>query len=318
MVRMGKYGLLWIGIMLATQVFSQKLDGHWYGIGTLQTSGEYNGYLSELILQQKGKNVSGKFLYYFRDSLVTVPIRGNFDVDNNRLTINPFPVIYYLSPSAKNSIDCRLSGSFVLIASKTSSQLSGKLFPDTDHRYTVPDINYRLTRSDDTASWVVNELPELPEKRTDTLLTQENKPGTGMITTAKKPPSPIEQELPDSSVIKAFVSREKKYTRELVIQNPTLQIEIYDNGKIDYDSVSLFLNNRLVLPKSMLTHRAIRLTIELDPSLPFNELSMFAENLGMIPPNTAAMIVHDGKEKYEILLSSDLSKSATLKLIKKE
>lgn len=81
--------------------------------------------------------------------------------------------------------------------------------------------------------------------------------------------------------------------------------------------VSLYLNNKLVLPKVSLTHRAVRLTINLDPSLPFNELSMFAENLGTKPPNTAALILYDGATRYETLLSSDLSKSATLKLKKK-
>jgi hypothetical protein len=46
---------------------------------------------------------------------------------------------------------------------------------------------------------------------------------------------------------------------------------------------------------------------------------MFAENLGMIPPNTAALIVRDGQKEYQLLLQSDFSKSATLKLkVKKQ
>ena len=68
----------------------------------------------------------------------------------------------------------------------------------------------------------------------------------------------------------------------------------------------------------MLKHKAIHLTIDLDPNLEFNELSMLAENLGMIPPNTAALVIYDGKIRYETLLSSDLSKSATIKLVKKK
>ena len=68
----------------------------------------------------------------------------------------------------------------------------------------------------------------------------------------------------------------------------------------------------------MLTHKAIRLTIDLDPNLEYNELSMLAENLGMIPPNTAALVIYDGKIRYETLLTSDLSKSATIKLVKKK
>jgi hypothetical protein len=59
--------------------------------------------------------------------------------------------------------------------------------------------------------------------------------------------------------------------------------------------------------------------LQLDPTKEFNELSMFAENLGMIPPNTAALIVRDGQKEYQLLLQSDFSKSATLKLkVKKQ
>ncbi len=294
--------------MLASiSTYSQNLSGHWYGIGILQTTGEYNGYLSEMILHQKGKTVSGKFLYYFRDSLVTVNIKGNFNESTNQLIIQPFPVIYYLSPSAKNSIDCMLSGNFILVTSQVSSVLAGKLFPDNDHRYTVPDLNYRLTRSDDTAGVVMSDIPE--PVIMDTL------PKHYIKILQKLIPEVAPQE---AQSIEAFATRSKTYTRELDIKNSSLRLEIYDNGEIDYDSVSLFLNNHLILPKTMLTHRAIRLTIQLDPTLPFNELSMFAENLGRIPPNTAALIVHDGDVKYEILLTSDLSKSATLKLVRKQ
>jgi len=69
---------------------------------------------------------------------------------------------------------------------------------------------------------------------------------------------------------------------------------VYDNGSIDYDSVSILLNDKVILPKAMLTHRSIKLTVDLDESLEFNELGMFAENLGMIPPNTASLIIRDG------------------------
>ncbi|MEI9959262.1 MAG: hypothetical protein WDM90_23780 [Ferruginibacter sp.] len=31
---------------------------------------------------------------------------------------------------------------------------------------------------------------------------------------------------------------------------------------------------------------------------------MYAENLGTIPPNTALMIIYDGKKRYEINISS--------------
>lgn len=272
---------------------AQQVNGHWFGIGMLQTTRQYNTYMSELVLQQKGKSVNGYLNYYFKDSLVKVTVTGSFDQQTHRLSLNPFPVMYYLSPSAKNSIDCSMSGSFVLLASKTESLLTGRLFGDDDHKYTVPDISLRLTKSNDTALLVMKD--DEPEEKKDTVI------AAPVIPTA----------------LEAFNQRGKIVTKELEVSNTVLKLQLYDNGSIDYDSVSLFLNNKMILPKTLLTHKAIKINIELDPTLEINELSMFAENLGMIPPNTAALILYDGTTRYETLLTSDLNKSATLRLKKK-
>jgi hypothetical protein len=287
--------LLLLMIISGNRSVAQNVDGHWYGIGLVQMTGEYNGYLSELVLRQKGRAVSGIFNYYFKDSLVKVNLNGIFDEQTRKLTIKPFALIYYRSPSARNSIDCYMSGNFVLTASKSESVLTGTLVSDADHRYTVPWISLKLKRSDDTTDLVMIDEPE-PVQKTDTLVTL-----------------PVS---PETQAVEAFVKREKVFTKELDITNNSIRLELYDNGEIDYDSVSLFLNNKLILPKTKLDHRAIRLTIQLDPTLEYNELSMFAENLGRIPPNTAALIIYDGKARYETLLTSDLSKSASLKLKK--
>jgi len=295
MYRLIKLACLAVILLITIALPAQNVNGHWFGIGMLQTTEQYNGYLSEMVLRQKGNTVFGELGYYFKDSLVKVALNGNFDELTHKLSIKPFIVMYYRSPNARNSIDCKMSGNFVLLASKAESILSGNLVSDADHRYTVPDINFRFKRSDDTAALVMKDEPE------------EIKQDTVPAVSSEK-----------NKTIEAFAKREKLFTKELEIVNSSLRLELYDNGAIDYDSVSLFLNNQLILPKTMLTHKAIRLTIQLDPNLEFNELSMFAENLGMIPPNTAALIVYDGKIRYETLLTSDLSKSATLKLKRKK
>jgi hypothetical protein len=116
----------------------------------------------------------------------------------------------------------------------------------------------------------------------------------------------------------SFTKRAKVFTKVIEVENSSLRLEIYDNGEIDGDVVALYLNNKKILPSTGLTHRAVRINIKLDESLEYNELSMFAENLGRVPPNTAALIIYDGTTKYETLLSSDLSKSASIKLVKKK
>ncbi len=140
-------------------------------------------------------------------------------------------------------------------------------------------------------------------------------PTTALVTTlTTSTKNQIEQPLPIKDTVPIVETRLKNYIREIDIDNENIRVEIYDNGTIDYDSVSLYLNGKEVMAKSMLNHRSIKLNLHLDPNKEFNELSMFAENLGMTPPNTAALIVRDGQKEYQLLLQSDFSKSATLKL----
>jgi hypothetical protein len=292
---------IFLFLLMQITAFSQNVNGHWYGVGIVQTSGEYSNYMSELVLRQKGKTISGALNYYFKDSLVKVPVSGTYDDQTHSLRIKPFPMIYYLSVNAKNSIDVSMSGDFTLLASKTESVLSGNLLSDAAHRRTTPPINFRFKRSNDTTDVVMKDEEEEIEK---TIITKDTiaaaaTPGTDEIT-------------------QQFTQRAKIFTKEIAVENTRLRVEIYDNGEVDGDVVSLYLNNKKILPSSGLTHKAIRFTIDLDLSLEYNELSMFAENLGRIPPNTAALILYDGTIKYQTLLSSDLSKSATIKLVKKQ
>ncbi len=282
-------------LLIHAHSFSQNVEGHWYGVGIVQAANDNNNYMSELILRDKGRVVSGTLQYYFKDSLIKVAINGSYDDETHKLRIRPFLMIYYLSPNARKSIDVKMSGDFTLLASKTESVLSGSLVSDAEHRRTTPPINFRFTRSNDTADLVMKDEPE----------------ETGKDTIAAIVPQPVQP-------AEVFTQRPKVFTKEIEVVNSSLRLEIYDNGEIDGDEISLFLNNKRILVKSKLTHRAIRVNIELDPSLEYNELSMFAENLGMIPPNTAALILYDGKTRYETLLSSDLNKSATLKLKQKK
>jgi hypothetical protein len=286
----------------------QEVNGHWYGIGMIANTQDYNSYLSELVLRQKGSRVSGELNYYYKDSLVQAKLTGTYNRQTRKLSIRPFDMIYYRSPNAGNSIDCRLSGDFTLLISKASTSLNGRLFSDADHKYTVPDISYRFVKSDDTANLVMHE--------------PEPKPVIAMVTASEKKDTitkpMVAPNVSADLAMENFTKRPKLFTKEIEVENNSLRLEIYDNGEIDYDSVTLYLNNKRILPKSMLTHRAIRLTIELDPALAYNELSMFAENLGRIPPNTAALVIYDGKLRYETLLSSDLNKSATIKLTRKK
>lgn len=85
---------------------------------------------------------------------------------------------------------------------------------------------------------------------------------------------------------------------------PTLKVDIYDNGQVDGDVISIFLNDKLLLPPKMLTADPISLVINAEDQREYYDLIMYAESMGKIPPNTALMIVTTSTSRYEINITS--------------
>lgn len=56
-------------------------------------------------------------------------------------------------------------------------------------------------------------------------------------------------------------------------------------------------------------------TLALDTSI--NEISMFAENLGTISPNTALAVIYAGDKRYELSMTSTYIKNAAIRFRKK-
>lgn len=291
--------------VIGIQTDAQSVTGHWYGIGKVAVPGEHSTYLSELIIRQKGSIVTGELQYYFRDSLFTVKLKGSFNNNTRKLIFKPIPFIYYLSTNTKKGIDCMMTGNFTLLVNRTKSVLTGAFESDAAHRYTSPDIQFRFSYSTDTIP-LTRELitEEKDETSIDSFVTNAFI-GFDTLTAQKPAPDPV------------FQAREKVYMREIEIGSNTIFLQLYDNGSIDNDSIAVYLNNRLVITPIQLTHRAIKRTLVLDSSLEINELSMFAVNLGTIPPNTAALIMYDGAKRHELILTSDLNRTATIRLRRK-
>ncbi|MFN8251895.1 MAG: hypothetical protein U0V75_08420 [Ferruginibacter sp.] len=99
----------------------------------------------------------------------------------------------------------------------------------------------------------------------------------------------------------------------------SIRVDIYDNGEIDGDSVSLFFGNELLVNKKKITASPISFFVSLDKKInPIAHLRLVAESLGSIPPCTALMIVTTKSKRYEVRLSSSFKKNATVELFLKE
>lgn len=122
----------------------------------------------------------------------------------------------------------------------------------------------------------------------------------------------------DSSITRFDpVNRKIEVVKELELEIDSVRISLYDNGEIDGDSISVFLNQSRIVTNQLLSARAIQFKIPLDSLTEFVEIIMVAENLGAIPPNTAIMVVEAGEKIYQILLSSSFEKSASVRIKRK-
>jgi len=107
-------------------------------------------------------------------------------------------------------------------------------------------------------------------------------------------------------------NRENELVQTISVTTNEVTINIYDNGTIDHDTISVYLDKKLVIAHQMLTTDAITLKIKLDENNDYHELVMVADNLGDIPPNTSLMVVKAGEKRYEVRIASTEQKNAVV------
>ena len=98
--------------------------------------------------------------------------------------------------------------------------------------------------------------------------------------------------------------RQKQFIKTIDITGTSFHIDIYDNGQVDGDTVTIFLNDKLIIPSKKLTTTPISMDVKIEENIDIYDITMYAETLGTIPPNTALMIVTTSTDRYEINITS--------------
>jgi hypothetical protein len=135
-------------------------------------------------------------------------------------------------------------------------------------------------------------------------------------------PMPVKNEKTNTPFVKQltieekFVSRKKELAVEIPLSGDSVELRFYDNAEIDGDSISLFLNDRLIFSHIRLLASAYVIKLSVKDLLPVNELIMVAENLGSIPPNTSYMVAIVNNQRYEARLESTEGSSAMVRFVK--
>lgn len=296
-------------LFLGSIAYGQNIVGFWYGNANVTNGGSANNYLIELVLKQEQASVQGVLNYYFRNTYRSIQLNGTYNASTRKLELKNIPVTYFASTSTME-VDCMMDFTAILRVAKAGSILNGVFSSQSEYRTTCPDIafNLELDKNISQHDSVVTAIKQFKETY------QFWQPEEGDTLVASKV---IQRPVVNYVVNNQYKEREKVIEREITVDADSIVVDFYDNGEIDGDSISVFFNDQLLTFNRRLSTKSIQFKLGLDPNREINEITMFADNLGAIPPNTALMLVNDGKTRHDIRLSSNLQKSATV-LIKRK
>lgn len=268
--------------LLTSSVLSaQDLNGIWRGTLTPKAGGCFPVYNLELQISFVNNTITGNaYDYYDKSRFVRLDFNGRFNASTKRLVLIEDKVLTVQIP--RDCFVCIKTYDLTYSRNGKIEYLTGDFKGmGTDKQTACPPGSITLQRV---------MVPEFPVqiRQNDTLA-----------------------KLQQSMQLKP---REKEVVKVYEIDTSSLKIDIYDNAEIDDDTVSVFMNNTLLLYKKRLTDRALTLNVQAFPGQEY-ELMMYAENLGRIPPNTALMVITSGKKRYELRVVSSDTKSAVIKFV---
>ena len=335
---MRKFGVL-IFLLILTfvnhQVHAQTLTGSWEGrmgseilqINIEQKNGALCGYTHDIEIEDKSSFCSAKFTgtYLFEE--------GKWYLQGYQFITRSASHVFmsikiWFDPADRSNI---------LRASVTPSEISLRMhdyFSDEVILYRkskkpIPYPGQKGSCFDEKIDKLSPERePKIEVIKKPTSPSAPSKKDTVRIANPKKPQVPIpptsidtvriikpkKPEIPDSSVskIKTMEARKNSEQSRVVIHSKNLNLKLYDNGVVDGDIISVFYNGKLLVSNQRLSEKAIELNITLDEKAKTHEITLFAENLGDIPPNTALIIVTAGKQRFELRSKASLEENAVL------
>ncbi len=209
--------------------------------------------------------------------------------------------MYFRTENTLMGVDCPVKGSFTLKAAQAETSLSGDFISDALHTYTCVPIKIKFLKETENEPSLKEKIETINTVIKDSVAVPEETPAQKIENEARR-----QMKMRISNII-----------RILDVSDDSVRVDLYDNAEFDYDTVTLFYNNNLKQYKQLLnTKTPISFFVHVDSVETNNDLVMFAENLGLIPPNAAIMILTDHKHRYEISLTSNYRMNAAVRLRK--
>lgn len=277
--------LLWS--FLKQDIFAQNLSGNWQGVFNtdMDFRGKRRSFFLNMNLVQQGKKIEGNF--------------SNAPLD--------FPS----SPQVAYAISGKLRKKETI----PNNLMLNQVIKD-NLRQGVAEVFWQF---DDIRYYKNDTIEILYGKWLPNGSRTPRSDGAGGTFWVKKMPNTdtIKKIIENENNLATYLQRKNNIIDSFICKTTTINIELYDNGTIDGDSVSVYLNDNIILQNKLLTATPTKIHLQLEKNKSY-VLGFFAVNLGSIPPSTALLKIDAGEFKKEIFLSSSYQNNATVVLLIKD
>lgn len=318
-------------VFFSLKVQSQVVSGL-YG-GTLINDSTHKVQNYEVALSEYRGKITGysyttfvvNDTFYYSVKSVKAALKGNeLHIQDDKMIVNNFPEAPAKGVKQTNVIPVTTAG-----PADTVQGFNGKWSTNQTKVYYSLYGGLEMKRdSDSSHSALIGHLRELKilgpayaATRTDAIAVAESskdkqkQPTQAVV--VKTPPA-MKPSVSNTAVPTSipYAQRAEKILQNLSVNSDSLTLSFYDNGVVDGDMISVYVNGENVLDNTKLTAVAVKKTISVKATGEL-KLVLVAETLGSLPPNTGLLIIQDGDNRYNVHFSADLQTNAAIILRRK-
>jgi hypothetical protein len=318
-------------LLLTTSLQAQKITGIWRGYfsaanGIFRDDIGEEMYKYEVQIDQQSDNSVKGVTYSYKSTVFygKSTMQGIYTASSKNLILKELKLVELKIGS--NSEPCLmtcyldyvkigklevLQGTFISTNAKNKKDCgSGKVYLE---RVLKSDFELEdFLAHPKPAAPITQQKPMVKPSKTDTDVIHKDNDTDKSVNTDKLSAPDIKKSVGANATPKVLVQRDNFLIKRIISSEPAVKVELFDNGTIDNDTISLYHNNEQVIKKGKLNYQPLTYSFNCGTEASTHELILVAENLGEIPPNTAIMVVTIGKKRQEIFLTSDEKKNAKI------
>lgn len=326
-------------VLIASASQAQMVTGIWHG--------KINRQNAEVKIIKSGDSITGTSYYYATaGNYRRYSIRGYFDEKTNQVVWWDDQLIeekeggLFGTPGKLpllSRADFNCPGGGVMLLDGSSNEKNEEVREGTVHL----EKTYKGPHFRDEWDWVIDNFtagtndseiidsvslvafrPKIAPVFREPPAAKTSKPSMVFIPEEKKkevkpePETPVVVAIKPTSIEEKFTSRKKKVFSTIPAEGDSIALSFYDNAIVDGDSISLFLDGKMLFTHIKLSDKPYTIKLAVADLKTESEMTMVAENLGAIPPNTAYMVAMVGEKRYTANLASTEESSAVIRFRK--